>query len=188
MQDINKLWRWSGVAGVIVLWAAIGLAMQRAGLSLVDVRPISYLGVLPDTAWLFSGGLLVSAGLFIAFAYYVRRHFRVYNRFLTYFLIGMTGQIVAAIIPYGEQSDLRLVHTVAAYFLAFSLPLLIQQFKQSQLRSPKLPIYQWLLYLEGVAFVVGLGLFIFTKGIAPLGEALPAMGFHLWIITVSILE
>lgn len=188
MVKLAKLQRWSGVAGVTILWGAIGLAMHLASLGLVDKRPISYLGVYPQTVWLFSGSLLVSAGLFVSFGLYLRCHFNVKNRFLMYLLIGQVGQVVAAIVPYGDKSNYRLIHTLAAYVLAFSLPLLIQQFKLSQLRSPRLPVYRWLLYIEGAAFIVGLGLFAFTKGIAPLGEALPALGFHLWIIVVTLLD
>ncbi len=103
---------------------------------------------------------------------------------MSYFLIGQAGQIIAAFTPYGMDSSLRLVHTLAAYTLAFSLPLLIRQFARSQAKSG-LNIYRRLFLLELLLFVVGIGIFSFTKGIAPLGEALPAVGFHLWIFVVT---
>jgi hypothetical membrane protein len=177
--------RYSGVVGVLVIWTGVTMAMRRVGLGLVDSRPISYLGVDPVTATLFSVSLIISALLFINFAYYVRRAFRIHNRYLTYFLIGQAGQLVAAVTPYGDQSPYRLTHTIAAFTLAFSLPLLMRQFTRSQKSSSHYKLYELLLQLELLAFIVGIGLFVFAQGIAPLGQVLPAAGFHLWIIIIT---
>ncbi len=179
---------YSGVAGVAVLWTGVLLAMQRAGLGLIDSRPFSSLGVDPASARLFSVSLLLSALLFVNFAYYVKSAFHVHNRFMLYFLIGQAGQAVAAVTPYGDNSPYRLLHTVAAFSLAFSLPLLIRQFAASESRSRHHPLYRRLLRLEQLSFVVGIGLFMFARGIAPLGQALPAIGFHIWIIAVTYIS
>lgn len=186
-KDFGLL-RYSGIVGVIVLWTGIVIAMTRAHLGLIDSRPISYLGVNASTAALFSGSLLLSSFLFICFAYYVKHSFHIRNRFMVYFLVGQVGQIIAAVVPYGSHSRYRAVHTVAAFTLAFSLPLLIRQFALSQSKSKHAQTYIKLLRFEQLSFIVGIGLFIFTKGIAPLGEALPTIGFHVWIIAVSILS
>jgi hypothetical membrane protein len=185
---VRRLKQYSGVVGVLVLWTGIATAMHRTGLGLIDRRPISHLGVDPASAMLFSGSLLISAFLFINFAYYIKRTFGVTNRFMTYFLIGQAGQIIAAITPYGEGSPYKLAHTIAAFTLAFSLPLLIQQFAASQTSSAYHNLYVRLLRFEQLTFVIGIGLFVFTEGIAPLGEALPTIGFHTWIIVVTLIS
>ncbi len=188
LHKFNFGWqRFSGLGGVAVLWLSIGIAMSIAHLGLIDMRPISYLGVDPRTKLLFSGGLLLSSALFIVFALQLHRNFKLRPRFLAYFLVGQAGQIVAAIVPYGATSSLRLIHTIAAYILAFSLPLLIREFARSRSTDHFYPVYRWLTWLELLAFAVGISLFVFTSGIAPLGEALPALGFHLWIIVITFL-
>lgn len=183
----NKLQLYSGLTGVVVLWTGVLVAMAKAHLAFVDSRPLSYLGVDSKTAVIFSLSLLLSSGMFINFGYSVRKLFGVRNRFLLYFLVGQGGQIVAAVAPYGDNSRYRLVHTMAAFMLAFSLPLLIREFSVSQAKTQHAILYRNLVRFEQFTFVVGMGLFIFTKGIAPLGEALPALGFHLWIIVVTII-
>lgn len=184
----NSALRYSGLIGVVILWLGISLAMFRTGLGFIDNRPISYLGVDPASSMLFSVSLLASAFLFFGFGFYVRQAFGVKNRFLPYLIIGQMGQIIAAIAPYGMQSQYKRIHTVAAFTLAFSLPFLIRAFARSQNKSRYRNIYSGLLRLEEIAFIVGIGLFVFTKGIAPLGEALPAIGFHVWIIVVTFVS
>lgn len=185
MKLAPRAQRYSGIMGVVVLWTGIIVAMRRAGLGLVDARPISFLGVFPNTAWLFSASLLTSAVLFIFFAFYIYRVCKLSKRFLIYFLLGQAGQIIAAVVPYGQQSEYRLVHTIAAFTLAFSLPLFIRQFALEMRGKPYHSLYVGLLGLELLTFFVGMGLFIFTKGIAPIGEALPALGFHIWILAIT---
>lgn len=162
-------------------------AILHSGFDLTGSRPLSFLGVDPASKWLFSGGLLLSAVLFIAFAFYVRRRFNVHNRFLLYFLIGQAGQIIAAIFPYGQQNNYRTVHTIAAFTLAFSLPFLIREFTRSQRGRPHHPLYRKLLYFELATFIIGLSIFTLTNSIAPIGQALPALGFHVWIIVSSLI-
>lgn len=185
---INYFKRYSGGLGVVVLWASVTISMSRSGLGVIDTRPISYLGVDPMTAGIFSSGLIISALLFITFGFYVRYHFKVNNKFLFYLIIGQIGQIIAAIAPYGMVSRYKRIHTIAAFILAFSLPMLIAAFAKSQAQSPYKQTYNQLLRLEQIAFVLGISLFVFTKGIAPLGEALPAIGYHIWIITVTLIS
>ncbi len=157
--------------------------MRRADLGFIDTRPISYLGVDPSTSTLFSASLLVSAMLFICFALYAQRMFRVQKRFLWYFIIGQIGQIITALVPYNGSN--KIIHTVAGFTLAFSLPLLIQQFVASQKNSHYRELYKGLLWFEFITFGSGISLFIFTSSLAPLGEILAAIGFHLWIIAVT---
>lgn len=185
---INTMQRYSGLLGIVILWTSILIAMSRTGLMLVDDRPISYLGIDPLSSGLFSFGLLASALLFLSFGLYVKRVFAVKNnKFLIYIIIGQVSQSIVAIAPYGMKAQYKLLHTIAAFTLAFTLPLLISAFTYSQIGTKYFRIYKGLLLFELLMFVVGMGLFIFTRGIAPLGEALPAIGYHLWIVTVTII-
>jgi hypothetical protein len=160
--------------------------MHRAGLGLVDERPISYLGVAPETSVLFSLTLLTSATLFLMFGYFVKRVLQGSRKFWAFLIIGQIGQLIAAVVPYGDNSQYRLIHTLAAYTLAFSLPLHMWEFTRSQERKPHHQLYTRLFYLELVLFIIGIGIFSFTEGIAPLGEAMPTLGFHAWIIALTI--
>lgn len=180
--------QFSGLAGVVLLWLVIPILMVKAHVRIIDTRPISYLGIDPHTMRLFNLSLIISAVLFVSYSRYVAKHFHVNGKFLMIFFIGQLGQMITAVTPYGHQQPARLIHTLAAYTLAFSLPLLIGEFTRAQTGSPHSGSYHILLRLEQLAFVVGIGLFAFTKGIAPLGEALPAIGFHIWIITITILS
>lgn len=94
--------------------------------------------------------------------------------------------MITAITPYGENSSYKLIHTIFAYVLAISLPLLIREFCNSQKVADK-KIFRLLFLFELALFVVGIGIFTMTEGIAPIGEALPAIGFHIWIVTTSVL-
>ena len=187
LHKLQKFQQLVGILGVLILWSGIATAMFIGHLRLFDTLPISSLGVNPKTAYLFSLSLLISAALFINFAYYVRRTFIINNSFLIFFLIGQIGQAIVAIAPYGNHSQYRLLHTIAAFTLAFSLPLLMQQFYYSQKDNTHSHLFKQLLFLEIVLFVVGIGTFIFTQGLAPLGEILPTLGFHLWIVIISII-
>ena len=182
----NKvLIRFTGLAGVILLWTTTLLAMLRTGLGLIDSRPLSHLGVDPLSSMLFSTGLVVSSVLFVLFALFARRTYRANKRFLIYFFIGQAGQIIVAVAPYGMDSSYRLIHTVAAFTLAFSLPFLIREFAHSQKVVRYQKLFRYLFLLELVMFVVGMGIFTMTRGIAPIGEILPAVGFHIWIIVAT---
>lgn len=180
------IYKYSGVAGVLLLWTTTLLAMSRIGLGLVDTRPLSHLGVDPWSSMLFSTGLIVSSALFIIFALYAKKTYRANNRFIIYFLIGQAGQLIVAIAPYGMNSSYRLVHTIAAFTLAFSLPFLIREFARSQTNIKHSNLFRNLFLSELVMFVLGIGIFTMTEGIAPIGEILPAVGFHIWIIAATI--
>jgi hypothetical protein len=187
INKLSKLQKYSGLAGVVIIWLGVGLAMFIGKLSLFSALPVSSLGVNPKTSVLFSLSLLISSGLFISFAYYIRSTYMIRNKFLTLFLVGQFGQIIVAIAPYGADSRYKLIHTIAAFILAFSLPYLIHQFYRSQALSTYRGLYRNLMLIEILLFIIGIGAFVFTKGIAPLGEILPTMGFHLWIIVTSII-
>ncbi len=181
-----ELWRYSGTVGVAVVWMGISILMLAGNLSLIDPRPISYLGLNPSTATAFTGILLLSAGLFTGFAFYIAHAYRTNFWFLFFFLTGQAGQVIAALVPISSETDLGQIHTPAAFTLAFSFPLLIAAFTLSQKRVQYRKLYCWLLVFELVTFAIGIGSFIFTRGAAPLGEIVTALGFHIWIIFAAI--
>jgi hypothetical membrane protein len=182
---MNRLWLKSGVVGVVVLLSCIAVAMHRAHLGFIDTRPISYLGLYPNTKFLFSSSLIISAVLFIAFGCYVKRYFKIRSIFLLYFVIGQICQIIVAVIPDKTGSSLKIVHTVAGFTLAFSLPFLMRELAHLKSASPYQRLYKALYRIEQGAFIIGIGLFVSVRGIAPLGEALPTVGFDLWIVVVT---
>jgi hypothetical protein len=162
--------------------------MHRTGLGLLDDRPISFLATDPASRLLFSSSLIISAALLITYALYVNETFKVHNKFLKYFVVGQCGQIILAISPFGERTVSGVIHLLAAFTLAFSLPLLIKQFVISQRQTKYHKLYVGLLRFEQISFLIGMSLFIFTKGLAPLGEAMPAIGFHLWILVITYIS
>jgi hypothetical protein len=187
ISKFKNLQKYSGVLGVTIIVTGVVTAMHHIGLGFIDARPISYLGVDTRTAVLFSGSLLLSALLFISFAFHVTRSYSTGSKFKWYFIAGQIGQMIAALVPYSANSTQHRIHTSAAFALAFTLPLLIWQFARSQKKSKNHRLFIKLLRLEQVTFVVGIGLFIFTKGIAPLGEILPTLGFYTWIFVLTFL-
>lgn len=180
--------QFAGIAGVLVLWTTISIGMVRAHLGLIDNRPISFLGVYQPTKLLFTFGLVVSGILFLLFASYLAKQYKVRNNFLKYFIIGQVGQIIAGVIPDSPHTTYKIVHTIAGFILAFSLPFLIREFAISQKGSKYKAIYDGLFKLELVLFIIGIGLFISVNGVAPLGEILPTLGFHLWVIALSYIS
>ncbi|MDQ3065390.1 MAG: hypothetical protein M3Q36_03930 [bacterium] len=186
-NNLDRVLGFSGIIGIVVLWATILIGMSISGLKLIDSRPFSSLGVDPQTASLFSTGLIISAALFSIFGFFLQRKFAVKSKFLMYLLIGQAGQVVAALAPYGSDSRYKTLHTLAAFTLALSLPILIRSFAYSQINSKYFKLYIRLFRLELAAFLIGMGIFIFTTGIAPLGQAMPAIGFHIWIIALTLI-
>ncbi len=187
VHQFKRLQLYSGILGIFVIWTGIIIGMSRVHLGLLDSRPISYLGVNTASRSVFSLCLILSALLFFAFGYYINSKFKIKNKFLLYFTIGQIAQIIAAVVPDTNNSPYKIVHTVAAFILAISLPFLIREFARSQSGKRRSKIYNRLSHLEQLTFVIGIGLFIFTSGVAPLGEALPAVGFHIWIIVLTFL-
>jgi hypothetical membrane protein len=177
---------YTGLLGVLILWVSISIAMYRAGLDLISNRPISYLGVYAPTKLLFSFALISSALLFMVFAIYIYRLYKVRNKYLAYFLIGLLGQCMTALIPDSSGSP-RTVHVIAAFTLAFSQPLLMREFLLSLNNNAHRKLFLSLLRLDYLFFIVGIGLFIFVHGVAPLGEALPTVGFDIWVIVLTII-
>lgn len=173
--------RYGGMATVFVLWVSIGTAMLRAHLGLLDSRPLSYLGTDPRSNWLFSGGLIIAAITMLGFSYYLRKAYKLNNWFSGAVLVGQLGQIIAALVPYGGSG--KRWHTIAAFVLAFSIPIMMWLFtKQTENRRQ---LANKFVMAELVAFVLGLGWFIFTKNAAPFSQILVALVYHGWLMSLS---
>jgi len=169
------------VAAVAVLWTTMVAGMARTGLGVSGDRPLSYLGTDPRSLALFRGGLLVAAVLLVAFARWVGRESSPGPGFLAAYLVGQAGQVVAALVPIdGPGHD---VHTTAGIVLGLSLPVLMWRFAAGQRPGPRRSRAYGLLWLEIAACVAGVLLSRAMR--APLAEAVPAAGFHLWIIVVT---
>jgi hypothetical protein len=180
---IKKVSKYSGVGAVLILWLAIPWGMHLIGLHLFGSRPISYLGVDPRTRVLFRSALILAAVLMSIFGIRVRQVFRAGNGFLCFLIIGQLSQIVTALVI--DSGQMKQVHTIAAFAIAFSLPPLLWRFAVSQSSGPFRKLSRSLFFAELVSFTLGLGLFIAVSGVGAFGEILTVLFFHLWAVTVT---
>ena len=181
---MRRLLRFAGVAAVGVLWTTVGLGMWRVAFDVTGDRAISYLGTDTRTMALFRGGLLVATVLLLGFAWAVKRSLARPTGFFGVFLVGMAGQAVVATVSIAGEGASHAAHTTGGIVLGLSLPLFIWRFAAGQ------PPGRWrrqsygLLWLEVVAVVAGVALS--RVHLAVVAEVLPAVGFHLWIIVVTV--
>lgn len=166
-----------------VLWTTVGAGMLLTDLTLLDERPISYLGTNGQSMPLFRTGLIVATALLVTFAWAVHRRLARPAGFLAVFLVGMAGQAVVAVVSIVGTGTPHTVHTTAGIILGLSLPVLMWRFAAAQ------PPGRWrerafrLMWLEIAVCLAGIGLSRLHR--AAVAEALPAGGFHLWIIVVT---
>jgi heme A synthase len=169
---------------VAVLWVSIGTGMARTGLGFSDPDPLSYLGTDARSRTLFRAGLLVAAVLLAAFAAFVHQRRSTPRCFLVAFLIGLGGQVVAAIVPLSGRGASPAVHTTGGLVLGISLPILMGCFAAGQPAGPWRRLSRALFWLEAAACVAGVVLSQSMR--APIAEALPAGAFHLWVVVVAV--
>lgn len=173
-----------GPAAVAVLWVTIGTGMARTGLGFSDPDPLSYLGTDGRSRWLFQAGLLVAAVLLAAFAGFVHETHSTPRCFRLAFLIGLGGQVVAAVVPLSGPGSRPAVHTIGGLVLGISLPILMGCFAAGQPAGSWRRLSWTMFWLEAAACVAGVAL---SKSMrAPIAEAVPAAAFHLWILAVGI--
>lgn len=167
-----------------MLWATVGLGMDRTGLGVGDDRPISYLGTDPRFVSLFRGGLLVASVLLVTFAGAAARHLRRPAGFLAVFLVGMAGQAIVAVVPLDSPGAGHTVHTISGIVLGLSLPLLMWRFAAGQQAGRRRRQAYGLMWLEVAGCVAGVTLS--RAGRAAVAEMVPAGLFHLWILVVTL--
>jgi len=178
------LLRYAGLAAVVVLWVSVATGMYRAGLGFLDARPISYLGTDPRSALVFRGGLIVAAGLMAGFSWFAFERFSAPRSFLAASVMGLVGQVVAAVVLLSGPGSSHGVHTAGGLVLGASLPILMGRFAASAL-GPRRRIAGYALFLlELAACAAGIALSI--SGRAPVAEIVPALAFHLWVVVVTV--
>jgi hypothetical protein len=168
---------------VAVLWVSIGTGMVRTGLGFSSPDPLSYLGTDGRSRTLFRAGLLAAAVLLAAFAWFVHQRRSTPRCFLLAFLIGLGGQVVAAIVPLSGPGASPAVHTTSGLVLGISLPILMGCFAAGQARGPWRRLTWALFGLEVAACAAGVVLSQSMR--APIAEVLPAGAFHLWILVIA---
>ena len=176
--------RYTGVAAVAVLWTTVGTGMYLTGLGWADDRPISYLGTDDRAMALFRGGLIVATVLLGGFAWTVGQRLSRPAGFLAVFLVGQAGQAVVAVVSIAGHGTSHAVHTSAGILLGLSLPLLMWRFAAGQPQGVWRRQSYGLMWLEVAASVVGVALS--RAGLATMAEVVPALGFHLWVIVVTV--
>ena len=179
------------MAAIATLWTSVGVGMWRTGLGFSDERPVSYLGTDTRSTLLFRAGLIVGAVLVAGFAWFVWDRFHSLDSFLVVTLIGLVGQVVAAVVPLSDAAYgplpggvARDVHVAGGLVLGASLPLLMWRFAAGQSPGRRRARSYALCGLEVAACVAGVVLS--RGGRAPIAEIVPAWGFHLWIVVVTI--
>jgi len=158
--------------------------MYRTGLGFFDDEPLSYLGTDPRSRSLFRGGLLCAAVLLAGFSWFAKERCSTPTSFLAASLIGLGGQVVAAVVPISGTGAAYAVHTTAGLVLGISLPVLMWRFAAGQPPGRGRQESYGLFWLEAAACAVGVELSRSMR--APIAEVLPACAFHLWIAVVTV--
>lgn len=175
--------QYTGVAAVAVIWSTLTAATLLTGFDVVGEHAVSYLGTEGGAAALFSTGLLASAVLLVAFHQFVRSRYPVGVGFSLAMLVGLAGQMVAALVPIGGDPGVHRIHTTSALVLGASLPLLMWRFAAGQAPGPWRRLCYRLFFAEAVACAVGL--YLSARSVAPVAEILPAAVFHVWVSVVT---
>ncbi len=178
-----RAFRYAGLAAVATLWSTLVVGALLSGFPVLGDRPLSWMAAEEASALLFSGGLITGALLLVLFHEHVRARYRVSHLFSIALLVGLAGQVVAALVPIQGEGLQNRVHTVAALTLGASLPVLMGCFALAQRPGRWRRITFGLFLLEAVACLVGVVLS--QRSVAPLAEILPAVCFHLWIVAVT---
>ncbi len=158
--------------------------MWRAGLGVTDDRPISYLGTDSRAMALFRGGLIVATVLLIGFALAVDRRLARPTGFFVVFLVAMAGQAVVATVSIAGDGASHAIHTTGGIVLGLSLPVLMWRFAAGQSPGRRRRQSYGLMWLEVASCVAGVALSRAQQAVV--AEVLPAVGFHLWIIVVTV--
>lgn len=176
--------RCAGLFAVATLWCMLGAAALLSGFPLLGERPLSWMVADPASSVLFRAGLVVGAVLLVVFHGHVRARYRASAGFSFVMLVGLAGQLVAAVVPIDGGPVPNRVHTAAALTLGASLPLLMWRFAASQPAGPWRRVAYGLFWAEAAACAAGIVLS--RSSVAPLAEIVPAAFFHLWILVLTV--
>ncbi|CAN5277961.1 hypothetical protein BH18ACT4_BH18ACT4_12510 [soil metagenome] len=176
--------RYAGLAAIATLWLTLGAAALLSDFPLLGERPLSWLVDEPAPGLLFRAGLIVGSLNLAAFHVHVRRRYRVTKGFSAALLAGQFGQLVAAVVPIDQGPTAHGIHTVAAIGVGASLPVLMWRFAAAQPPGGGRRVAYGLFWAEVAA--CGVGLALSSLSVAPLAEILPAAGFHVWIVALTM--
>ncbi len=182
---VRPLSRLSGVLAVAIVWSTLLLGTARAHLDLLGPRPLSDLARHAPSALLFDAGVAAAAVLFMVFHGSLRQRYRMGLSFSVVMLVGMTGQLVAAVVPLGGAGGANEVHVWSALILGASLPLLMWRFAAAQPPGPWRRLCYRLFAAEAAACVVGYTLSV--RHVAPLAEIVAGVFFHAWVVAATFL-
>jgi hypothetical membrane protein len=171
--------RWTGLAAVAVLWSTQAALVVAGEFDLIGERPLSDLALQPGNGFVFGTGLVVAAVLFVTFLTWLRGRYRVGLACSLAMVVGMTGQLVAGVVPIGGAGTSNRVHVTAALILGASIPVLMWRFAAAQPRGAWRRRSYGLFWLEAAACAAGVTLS--QNHVAPLAEILPALAFHAWV-------
>lgn len=183
---ITRLFNYSGILAVLTLWVSVATSIIVADLPLLGIRPLSSLGVIPSSSVYFSVGLITSAILILIFTLKLNALYKPSGWFFIVVLIGQVGQIMSAIVPFGGNQPARAIHTIAAFVLAFSVPVVLGIFYRSLPDGSFRLIAYRLFVLELAAFILGIGFFVLVGKAAPVAQGIPAVVFHAWLVTTNL--
>lgn len=183
----RTLLRFSGIAGIAVLWLSVGISLLVTGLDVFAQRPISYLGIYDSSKHSFNSGLIVAAMLLLAFLCSLSQRFRLTKPFIISFVVLQLSQIVVALTPFNATNIARPIHVIAGFTLAVMLPLSMELFTHTpdisdEVRATTRGFFR----VELVLFVLGIGWFVLASRGGALAEIVTAIGFDVWIVWLSL--
>ena len=183
-RNYQKIIRFTGILAILILYIGIIYGLFSINLHLFSSRPISYLGVDHRTMYLFRTTLILAAIFMIIFGLQVKKVFQSSSSFILILIFGQICQIITALLL--DNGSTKSLHSLTAFALAFSLPLLMWRFTVSQSNKQIHKLSLNLVIAETISLTIGLSLFIFVKGYAPFGEILTVLFFHLWVILITL--
>lgn len=173
-----------GVLGVAVLWAGLSLSVVRTQLDIFGVQPLSSLGVNKASEGLFSTSLVLSAMLFICYGWFLYSKFSPWKAFIIVFIISHIGELVTGLVQYGGRQ--KIVHTVAAFGWALTIPVAMYFFQKSLKHNLLLRPAKYFLWAQMVATIIGIAAFIALGKALPLCQLFIALPFHAWVIYTTV--
>jgi hypothetical protein len=182
---VKKLYKFSGIIAVMAVWVSIISSIIIADLNIFADTPISDLGVDLRTRYLFISGLLISAVAFSTFA--IRTHLILKTSLLAPIVLiaGQVSQVIVAATPYNAVTYIKMLHLVAAYTLAFSMPITMGLYAFTAKNKLLNRLNRRFFFAELLLFTFGLSWFIFAPNAGALSEILVGITFDIWVLTLS---
>ena len=180
---LTKLLKYSGFAGVGIIWTSILAGIILAQLNILSKTPLSQLGVTPSSQFIFILGLSASAICLSLFSFYAYQQLKSSVWAPVVMTAGQLCLIGVALTPYTATNFVRPLHIGLGFVSALSIPIAMGIFAYSAESFRKLC---QLFFMVGlVFFTLGLGSFIFAPVGGALSQIVTTLTFHVWIIVLS---